>query len=364
MQHVPSNINVNRCRQLIHRAIDTFELDLSGLVILTEAATGYYVLTPMIAALAGAERICAVTRDSRYGSRQVVRERTMALADRWGLADRIEVIFSLEDERVGLADIVTNLGFVRPLDGPFLMRLKPTAVVPLMFETWEYRPEDLDLAQCRRLGIPVVGTNEHDPNLRIFTYVGHLVLKLLFELDIEVYRSRVVVIGGGEFGGAVVNSLHAAGAEVCQVCTEEGELLQEQHRGNILGSCDAIVVVEHLSRQMIIGPKGQITASELRSINPGVVLVHISGVVDRLAVEAAGIPIRPSQFAPAGHMAITTDHLGPRPLIDLHAAGLKVGELMARARLKGLACEEARKEALKNSICQDFNIRQREQYGY
>lgn len=364
MRAIPSNINIARCRQLIQRAIDTFELDLSGLVILTEAATGYYLLTPFIAAIAGADRVFALTRDSRLGTAQAVCERTMVLAKRWGVADQIEVFFSREDKRVGLADIVTNLGLVRPLDASFLRRLKPTAVIPLMFETWEYRTEDLDLEECRRLGIPVLGTNEHHPDLEIFQYVGHLVLKLLFELDIEVYRARIVVVGGGEFGNAAVNSLQAAGAIVSQVRIGEGESLSDQQNRDVLAGCDAVILMEHNSREMIIGPGGQITASELRSLNPGVVMVLISGGVDPVNVETAGIPFRPSQVAPAGYMSIATDYLGPRPLIDLHAGGLKVGELMARARLKGLACEEAKKEALKNPIGQDFSVRQREQHGY
>lgn len=328
-------MNEARCLRLIRNVIGRFDLDLSGLVVLTEAATGYYVLTPLIAALAGADQVYAVTQDSRYGSAQEVCERTQCLADRWGVADQVEVLFSREDERTGLADIVTNLGFVRPLDAQFLGRLKHTAVIPLMFETWEYRHGDLDLAECRQLGIPVLGTNEDHADLQIFQYVGHLVLKLLFELDIEVYRARVVVVGGGKFGTATVNSLHASGARVSQISVGDGESLSEQQHRRALADCDAIAVVEHRSRELIIGPSGQIRARELRLLNPGVTLVHVAGCVDRADIEAAGIPFRPAWFAPGGHMSVATDYLGPRPLIDLHAAGLKVGQTMVYAIQKG-----------------------------
>lgn len=339
-------MNEARCLRLIQSAIATFELDLSGLVVLTEAATGYYMLTPLIVALAGANRVYALTRDSRYGSTEVVREQTMALADRWGVANRIEVLFSREDERLGLADIVTNLGFVRPLDAPFLRRLKRTAVIPLMFEPWEYRPEDLDLAECRRLGISVLGTNENHPDLQIFQYVGHLVLKLLFELDIEVLRAKVVVVGGGEFGNAALNSLHAAGAIASQIRPARGESLNQQPARDLLADCDAIAVVEHHSREILIGPAGQITASELRLMNPSVVLVHIAGNVDQADLEAVGVPVRPSQFAPPGYMSVATDYLGPRPLVDLHTAGLKVGEALARSRGQGLSVSEVEHKVL------------------
>jgi hypothetical protein len=43
------------------------ELDLSGLTILTEAATGAYCVTPVVAALANADQAYALTRPSGYG---------------------------------------------------------------------------------------------------------------------------------------------------------------------------------------------------------------------------------------------------------------------------------------------------------
>jgi hypothetical protein len=50
--------------------------------------------------------------------------------------------------------------------------------------------------------------------------------------------------------------------------------------------------------------------------------------------------------------------LGPRAVIVLNCAGLKVGELLARSRLKGLSCEVAGRKALRNPICQDFSADQ------
>src|SRR5438034_8191063 len=85
-------MNEPRVRWLMEKAIEAFELDLSGLVVLTEAATGYYQLTPLIAALAGADRVLALTRDSQFGPAVDVRDATLALAARWGVDERIEVL--------------------------------------------------------------------------------------------------------------------------------------------------------------------------------------------------------------------------------------------------------------------------------
>lgn len=345
---VSSKMNKLRCRNLIDRAIDTFRLDLSGLVVLTEAATGYYVLTAMIAAISGAQRVYAITRDSRYGKIDEVYAETMALASQWGVANRIEVLFSRQDERIGQVDIVTNLGFVRPLDKPFLQHLKPTAVIPLMWETWEYRAEDVDLYECRRLGIPVLGTNEHHPDLQIFGYIGHIALKLLFALDIEVFHAQVVVMGSGAFAEQTVATLRANDACVMRIEVSENGRIDGDLARQFLRQADALVIVEHRCRWMLIGAaQSQLSAQELHACNPGLAIAHICGGVDRASLVEIGLRCCPAEFAVPGYMSVATDYVGPKPLIDLHTAGLKVGEQLARLRGRGLEAFQAEMEVLK-----------------
>lgn len=348
-----------RARRLIDEAIGRFELDLTGLVVLTEAASGNYIFTALIAALSGAKQIIGVTKHSRYASVEQVTKVTFLLAECWGVTHAVEICTSLTPDIIGRADIVTNLGFVRPINKEFISDMKETAVVPLMFETWEYRGEDLDLLECRRKGIAVLGTNERAEELEIFGYVGYLAMKLAFELDIEVFKSKVIVVGGGYFGENTVNAFTNAGAKVVNVRLGERDTLSSKKAKKELADCDLIVFVEHESRDLILGEGGQLGVPEMLRINPGISIVHIAGGVDRKAIEQAQIPCRPAQLASPGYMSVTTDYLGPKPVIDLHTAGLKVGELMARARLRGLSREQAEGEALQNPICQGFSEKQK-----
>ena len=57
---------MNLCSKL-NQVVEGLELDLQKCVILTEAATGSYVVTPVLAALAGAT-VYAFTRPTRYGT--------------------------------------------------------------------------------------------------------------------------------------------------------------------------------------------------------------------------------------------------------------------------------------------------------
>ena len=73
--------NLVRARRLIDQAIAKLELNLSDLMVLTEAATGNFIYTPLIAAIAGAKQVLAITRDSRFGTAQTVRWQTMDLGE-------------------------------------------------------------------------------------------------------------------------------------------------------------------------------------------------------------------------------------------------------------------------------------------
>ena len=339
-------MNIKRVEKLIDDAIDTYNLDLSGLTVFTEAASGNYVVTPLIAALAGADRVFAVTRDSRYGKAVDVRNFTLELAQQWGVGDRIEVRFDKSPSILSQVDIVTNLGFVRPINKNMIAHLKPTAVLPLMWETWEFREVDLDLAECRRAGIMVLGTNEREVGLDFFTYVGYLAVKLAFELEIEIYRSKVVVVGSGPFGESSVKAFDKLEADIEYIDLSAGASLETEPAKYRLCDVDLVVLVEHHSSACLIGSGGQITVDELLMLSPHLSIVHIAGHINREEIDNAAIPCLPQKSAAPGYMSVATDYLGPKPVIALHTAGLKVGEAMARTRLAGLNPIEAEKKVL------------------
>src|SRR5919109_1201567 len=95
---------------------ERFALDLSGLAVFTEAASGAYVFGPILAARAGARRVYAVTRDSRYARAEAVIAATREAAVHWGVEGVVEVAAGRPVEWVADADVFTNSGFVRPID--------------------------------------------------------------------------------------------------------------------------------------------------------------------------------------------------------------------------------------------------------
>lgn len=349
----PKNDSV-RVIKLIDTAIARLELNLSGLTILTEAASGVFAVTPLIAARAGAARVIAVTRDSRFGQSDDVIENICDLALKMGVGDKIHCSTLSAFEFADQADIVTNLGFVRPLNHNLLKRLPKHSVIPLMWEPWEFRQEDVDILVCRERQIAVIGTCETDPRLRIFDYLGAVVAKLLFESGLEVLRTRVALIASDPFGEAIERVLTQMGVEVTRLSLPKGDENLDARWADELRDVDALVVAEQKDKRCLVGGGNGICTGRLHAQN--IRLVHLSGVVDDDDLCRAGVPKFPEQRVEFGRMTVTTGYVGPRPVIDLHAGGLRAAELAVRARLNGASVDEAEQVAVDAGIGLRLNL--------
>jgi len=223
-------LHPRRLATLAQDAVERCRLDLSGEVVLTEAATGAYVVTPVLAALAGAERVFAVTRSTRYGTVEQVTEQTMELAHLLGVAGRLEMIAEVSRDIVSQADVITNSGHVRPIDAAFVSWMKPTAVLPLIYEAWELRPEDVDVEACERRGILVAGTNERHPAVDVFSYLGIMAVELLLDAGVAVYGSRVLSLCDNAFSPFIERGLAGACRGGCAHSTGRRERCQQLRR--------------------------------------------------------------------------------------------------------------------------------------
>lgn len=319
MPHEFPGLNPQRVLSLMRSSIKDCELDLSGFTVLTEAATGAYVVTPLIAAMAGAERVYALTRSTRHGSVEQVVERTMALAALAGVDDRIKVLVEKSQDLVGSADIVTNCGHVRPIDARMVSWMKPGAVIPLMYESWELRPGDVDVVSCMERGIRLTGTNERHPVLDVFSYLGTMAIKLLLDAGVAVNHSRILIVCDNLFGGYIEAGLRAANASTeCRAALGD------------IADCDTLDAI-----LVAVTPTGHdaLTQDEIASIAshcPGAVVVIFWGDVDRAALAAAGSSFWPIEAPDRGHMGILPSDLGPDAIVRLQTGSLRAAEALLR----------------------------------
>ncbi len=117
----------------ILNAIDKFSLDLTNKTVLTEAATGNYVVTPVIAAKAGAI-VYAYLKDSVFGSVNESKHQVQLLAEKMDVDVKINFINSLALVDLSQIDIVTNCGFLRPINKDLINRLSNYYIIPLIYK--------------------------------------------------------------------------------------------------------------------------------------------------------------------------------------------------------------------------------------
>lgn len=315
--HLRPGLNPQRLVRLMQEAIARCDLRLAGATVFTEAGSGAYLVTPVIAALAGADQVFALTKPTRYGSVEAITQQTNSLAQLAGLAQRVQVVTEKNQSMVAQADIITNSGHVRPIDAEMIGWMKRTAVIPLMYEAWEFRDADLDLAACQRRGIVVAGTPERHPAIDVVSFLGIMAVKLLLDAGVAVCGSRLVVLCDNAFAAHIETGLEHAGATV-----RMSKLLDDLP---INGDVDAVVVALTPQPQPVIGPAA---AVEIATRWPGAVVTQYRGDLDRGALAAAGVPYLPLAAPSAGHMGILPSEVGPEPIVRLQVGGLKAGEIL------------------------------------
>jgi hypothetical protein len=152
--------------------------------------------------------------------------------------------------------------------------------------------------------------------------------------------------------------MRRTGIDLTWVSAEpEGDLGYEQLREHFSGhgqEYDILVVAEHRHHHRLLGGDGFLGYQDILDINPDLKLGIITGNLEVPQLKASGLRYFPEDISPAGFLSYQPYHIGPRPVLTLYTAGLKVGEAMARARLRGLNHRDAAKEALASSPAMDF----------
>lgn len=311
----------------IRAAIDKFELDLTGKRVLTEAATGNFVVTPVIAALAGAEEVYAFTKPTSHGTSAEVREQTRQLLDQAKDRKVIRIVEALDEVPLESIDILTNTGHLRPINASLVSRISSRCVIPLMWEPWEYRCADLDLAACKAKGIKVYGTNEEDPRLRTKEYIGYLVLLTLLQHQLTPLSARVLLVGGDKFVLPVKKVLNDNGYQY--------QCITNYHHLSDSVCSDVIVLLEHERNNLLIDADGMLL--DKYPVKDDVLVIHVCGNV---TAPNPSVNYFPKKIRPFGYMSMTPDLVDNRVVIDLHTAGFKVAEGMLLANRKEMSGEE------------------------
>lgn len=325
----------------IEDAVKRLNLDLSGKVVLTEAATGAYIVTPVIAALAGAE-VYAFTRDTRYGSVEEVRAKTNELIGQFEDQNiRITVISDLTPDIIAKADIITNSGHLRPLDSHKLQYAKKNVVIPLMYEGWEWRDADLNIAYCKKNGIIVGATNERHPDVDVFNYLGDMAIRQIFDAGLCPYKNKFVLICNNDFGPYIAKVVAKNCEGLAVIDKEENKDKYNFDNVEWIGNfpevtipekyktAEAVIFTAYPFDQNWIGDSSPVSIQQIKEQFQDTLILRYAGDVDTEAFDKNKVRYFPAHVH-SGHMGILPSAIGNDPIIRLQSGGLKVGELLMK----------------------------------
>jgi hypothetical protein len=317
-------MNFNRAVHLIKKSISTLKLDLTDKVILTEVGSNEYGLLPIIAAMANAKLVFAWTRDSSYGKAEDIISKCTEYLKILNIESKVSFHNGIINiSHLEQADIITNSGFLRPLDQNKLKHVKSGAVIPLMFEKWELRNDEIDIAFCKERNIKVAGTWENHPSIRVFENVGPLAIKMAFEAGYEVFDNNIIVWSDDDFGLEIEKSFLRLGANKVVKLNNLNDLLDNMH------DVDFIFIADYHEQRNYF--KQVFDLERMSKINSSFGIVHLYGNLSKSDLEKYNsITLHPYIDGFAHRMTYTLGYLGLKPIINLQTAGLKVGEYLVK----------------------------------
>lgn len=319
----------------IYASYKKFKPVLTEKTVLTEAASGNYIVTPLLAGLAGAQ-VLAYGKDTKYGTTEECFHNINKYAELLGINNKISFLTELNKSDLVRVDILTNTGMLRPIDKTMISMLKNNCVIPLMWEPWEFRETELDIEACHQKGIKVYGTNESHSRLKTLSYLGYTALYLLLKKKLTPMSAKVLLIGSDAFSESISRILKKNNYRFTRISVEE--------KSNIsIGNYNCIIIAEHSNSKKIIGINGLFNWEQ---ISGSQYIVHFAGSID---MPSEKMNLYPENIAPFGYMSITTDYIDPTAVFDLHCAGLKVAEGMLKANDLGLKGQEY-KNLIENSF--------------
>jgi hypothetical protein len=319
-----------RKKEILLRAISDFNLNLSGLTVFTEIASGNYAYTAICSILAGATKTIGLVKDSFYSSSEDVLKNFYDLVYYFNIKEKSNwsVVFYKDIESLSKSDIITNSGFLRPISKRDIDLMKETAVIPLMFESWEFDKSCIDFSFCKEKGILVLGTNEHYYKLDLFGYIPYKICKLIFDSGMSLYKNKILLLSSGEVGDRISNFF-----SLNNICFDR--FCFDKKFNYDLSKYDILIISELYFKEDILSKTGIISSEKLKEENPSIKIIYTYGLINRKDILEEDLLLFPNSFR-----NVTGDYLCPEITIRLNVASLKVAEIAARKRLQGLPCNE------------------------
>lgn len=309
--------------KIIQQSIKQFKLDLSGLNVLIPAHGVEPCINPIMASLAGAKNIYVQSMDVN-----AINDITIYKNE-----NDSEIIFIEKETSQVLSsvDIIIKGGDISQIDTKYIAALKENCVISYYPKNFDfYDVQGINLEECTNKKIPVVSVNPNDSNLMLYKYISQVILKRFNEINLDLFRSRTLIVGYGELFESVLSLLKTCGSYVYAANLEK--MQDKSYIIKHLADMDSIVVVDYPQKYgNIIGTDGFITIEDILNINPEVKIMHLAGKIQTNPLNLGKIFYMPERIK-QNSLSINEYDLGLRAIIDTSAATMKAAETLIKIK--------------------------------
>lgn len=304
-------------KELIFQSIAKYNLNLEGYNVLVPVLEKEPLLLGVIAGMAGAKNVYV------FNPKLNINEKQNAVPGEFNFD--LHLLGSLPPE------ILPNLNVILKNNKVPLKKEKSNCLplrdiaVSVFPENMDFlNPQDPDLEVLAEKKIPVVRHNPDDQRLDIYQQFANIIIKRCHYMGIDVFRSKILLVGHGNFLNTTLGILKSLSSMV-YVCNT-GLPFDQSYILKHLKDIDLIIAMDYpLKGHQIVGSKGLVQIGDIVDLCPFVRILQVSGEVETGSLKMGGVRYYPAEIIQE-NLNLSIYELGERGLVELGVNCLKLAE--------------------------------------
>lgn len=311
--------------RLIEQNIKHFELNLTGYNILVPLYSKEPALTPILARLAGAKNIYVPAQELDFINKISFFE------NETGNTSNITFIEKETPQLLSSLDIVMCAEGISYIDTSFISALKKECVISILPQNLDFnQTNNINQEECSKRKIPIVSVDPNDEELALYKRLAHLLVKKCSENDIDIFKSRVLLVSNGKLMDNTLSHLKACGAQV--YCANTDKPQDRPYILKHLAEIDVIILADYpLKSTLVVGNEGFIRIEDILTINPEIKIIHLAGKVQTNSLNANKIFYTPENIV-QNSLNVNIKELGIRAAVEIATASMKAAESLIKSK--------------------------------
>ena len=304
-------------KELARQYIDKYSLNLEGYNVLVPKMEDEPLLLALISGMAGAGNIYVFDPTINLNKKYEPSAKEFDF--------NINFIGSTSSETLSNVNIILKNSQI-PLTGEKLNCFaRKSSVISMFAENLDFSNlQGMETEHCRSKDLSVIGLDIENPKIGFYQQLSHIIIKRCHNLGIDVFKSKILLLGNGSFLNCTLSLLKSAGAVVYAYNTESSA--DQSYILKHLKELDAIIVMDYpQTKNQIIGSEGIISICDIVDLCPLVKVIHICGKTETGSLKLGKISYSPENIT-QDTLNLNIKELGERGITEIAAASLKIAE--------------------------------------